>query len=160
MPLRVVLLNGHYRSYYTVPSRDNAAPLASAPLVITAQNSGKAIISGSDVQTDWKGPDEYGVYRMAWAENWGKIAHVEPESHAWALKPIFLRREMVFVGGARMKQVQDDATALQPVAPQTLQPGEFSVDESGDQILLKATSGHRHSHCDGRSSQTRRPTRQ
>jgi hypothetical protein len=132
-PITVLLADGHYRKEYTVPSRnnDNSAP----PLTIKAANPGKAIIDGSDPVTDFNGPDANGVYEFPWTEGWGPATFRAPQAAHYE-KPIYFRREMMFINDRRIEQVMAP-DGLKALPTQDLQSGQFTVDETAKVIRFK-----------------------
>jgi hypothetical protein len=123
---RVVLAAGTYRE--TVDIADRAAD---APLIIEAEEPGQAIISGSDVFSDWNahaGRD--GVLEAAWPHKMGWVPN--PWPGLMELKGEGLRRELLFIDGHPMRQVADLSE---------LSPGTYLVDEPASRLLLKPPDG-------------------
>ena len=117
---RVLLYPGTYREgvdrYY-----DSSGPL----IVIESAVPGKAVISGSEVWTDWNCSS--GVCSHRWPYNWG----LEETSDS-NKSTLSRRREMVLVNGTNLDQTlsKSDLTA-----------GSFYVDEGADEIFVKPPSG-------------------
>ncbi len=132
-PITVLLADGHYRKEYTVPSRnnDNSAP----PLTIKAVNAGKAIIDGSDPVEQLSGPDANGVWEFPWTEGWGPNTWREPGAAQYE-KPIYFRREMMFINDGRVEQVMA-LDGIKALPSEDLKPGQFTVDETEKVIRFK-----------------------
>jgi len=97
--------------------------------VIEAINSGKVIVSGSDIWGDWKrGSDD--VYTRDWPYNWGVAAN--PWAGDVDVAPIVRRHELVAVNDKILRQVLDKAQ---------LTPGTFHVDEGTNRISIRPPSG-------------------
>jgi hypothetical protein len=106
------------------------APDNHTPIIIEASSRGEAVVSGSDVWSDWVYAPLIGAYAHDWPEPWAQTPN--PWSADREVPEIVLRRELVFVNGASMTQVTDrDA----------LQPGSFFVDEQVQRIFLKLPPG-------------------
>ena len=117
---RVLLYPGTYREgvdrYY-----DSSGPL----IVIESVKPGEAVISGSEVWTDWSCSS--GVCSHRWPYNWGLEETSDKD------KSLLSRRsEMVIVNGKNLDQT---------LSKSDLVPGSFYVDEGADQIFVKPPSG-------------------
>ena len=89
-------------------------------LIVQAQNSGKAVVSGSDVFTGWKNNGSH--YTHAWPHNWG----VGPTGFFgidFNIHVLERRRENIWINGVRMQQVLSLAE---------LGPGKFHVVDNTD----------------------------
>lgn len=98
---KIVLADGTYRETNSL----SAARVANAPIVIEAVNQGQAILSGSDVVTNWEArPD--GTYRTPWAYEWGVADPIWPDDNGNPrLSELGRRSELVHVNGERYRQV-------------------------------------------------------
>src|SRR5690606_17014284 len=120
---KIILAPATYREAVTIGDTTERA----APIILEAQQPGTAIISGSEIYTDWQANDD-GTYSHAWDKDWGLSGNPwGDESEQTRMEDIVKRREMVFVGSILMEQVLDR---------DELTPGSFHVDEDQDQILL------------------------
>ena len=118
----VTIRSGTYREFVQIRS---AAPETGASITFQASQIGAAILSGSDLWTDWK-PDSTNprIYFHPWQYRWGAC---EPPRGWPAIKDLGLRREMMFVDGTPM---------IQTLLQNELKEGSFFVDEaSGDAWL-------------------------
>ncbi len=136
--ITLLLADGSYRNIYVIPARtDDDTDKA---LTLRAVNKGKAIIDGSDVVTDWTGPDADGTWTTPWTEGWGLSRDRPSSGLMWAFKPIMVRRELIFINGERQELVmQPDAIA--PTAASALKPGQFTVDEAAQVLRIKPPAG-------------------
>ena len=117
---RVLLYPGTYREgvdHY----HDSSGPL----IVIESVKPGEAVISGSEVWTDWN--CSAGVCSHRWPYNWG----LEETSDS-NKSTLSRRREMVVVNGTNLDQT---------LSKSELTAGSFYVDEGADQIFVKPPSG-------------------
>jgi hypothetical protein len=136
--ITLLLADGNYRRIYTIPARTEADD--DKALTLRAVNKGKAIIDGSDVVTDWKGPDADGTWTTPWTEGWGLSRDRPSSGLMWSFKPIMVRRELMFINGKRLELVmQPDAIAPLPAA--ALKPGQFTVDEAAKLLRIKPPAG-------------------
>ena len=126
---KIVLADGTYRDYVEVARGDNL-------LVFEAKNIGKAIVSGADIVKGWKAlADTPKVFSREWKEKWG----LNTENSWWGSTPFNRRREMVYLNEDRLLQrvnAKGDA-----VAANELKPGEFTIDESANRVLVRPPSG-------------------
>jgi hypothetical protein len=136
--ITIILADGSYRSVYTIPARTEAD--ADKALTLRAVNKGKAIIDGSDVVTQWTGPDADGTWTTPWTEGWGLSRDRPSSGLMWAFKPIMVRRELIFVNGERQELVMQP-DALAPTAASALKPGQFTVDEAAKVLRIKPPEG-------------------
>lgn len=98
-----------------------------APLVFEATEKGKAVVSGSDVWTDWKREAD-GSYSHAWPHKWGLAPVPDGWGQYLTLQPLVRRREMVFAGGRPLQQ---------ELAAADLKVGGFFVDEANATLRLR-----------------------
>ncbi len=118
---------GTYREQLNIP-----ASTTSLPFTLQAATTGTVTISGADQIGSWIPAPTYGahVYTSAATSNYVYAACTTPAG--WPpVPPILLRREMVFVNGARMNQV---------LFSNQLQPGTFWAQPVG-QIYLWPPAG-------------------
>ena len=117
---RVLLYPGTYREsidrYY-----DSNGPL----IVLESVEPGKAVVSGSEVWTDWSCSSDVCSHR--WPYNWGLESSRDSVSST-----VSRRREMVLVDGENLDQTLDKAD---------LAAGSFYVDEDADKIFVKPPRG-------------------
>ena len=121
---RVLLHSGVYREgiddYY-----GSSGPL----VVLQAVEEGEAVVSGSDVWTDWS--CDGSICTHGWPYDWGDEANPWPEAD---LDEIGARREMVFVDGERLEQTLSRSEMRS-------RAGTFYVDEGSDQLQMHLPSG-------------------
>ncbi len=128
---RVVIAPGTYREgpiafgYSNLPSKE---PSNRNPIEVVAAEAGTAIVSGSDVWTDWALEGE--AYWHTWEYTWG--VHQNNWNGPDAPTDIVMRREMIFVDGSLQRQVLSRAE---------LEPGTFFVDEPGGRVWLHPENG-------------------
>lgn len=124
--VKVLIYPGVYRESMNLWG-DNGR--TDAPIIFEAVEPGTAIISGSDVWSDWQ-QGSNGVYTHHWPYRWG-YATVPP---TWNLEiePIVRRHEMIFVNGERLEQV---------LSQSDLTPGRFFVSEGQQRVYLIPPSG-------------------
>lgn len=99
---------------YSTSDPDNDTPMYFESEVI-----GGAVISGSDIWTNWT--ESGGIYTAPWTEEWS------PDG-----TDVNDRRELVFVDGELQKQVLSQGE---------LSPGSFFVDQVADLIYLYPSTG-------------------
>lgn len=118
MATRIVVHPGTYRESVvtTIESRGGQ------PIVLEAREPGTAVVSGSDVWTDWT--CEGRICTHHWPFAWGLAEVPWPQVE---MEPVGRRREMVFVNG----QFLDQQLTLFDVM---MLPGSFHVDER-EQLL-------------------------
>lgn len=123
---RILIGPGVYRETVDISGRaDNA------PLIIEARPTGRAVISGSDLFTEWRqvGPGA-GVWEHHWPHRFGWVDNPWP-----GLMPMTtpgLRRELLFIDSRPMRQV---------FARENLEAGTYFVDEEGGRLLLQTPAG-------------------
>jgi hypothetical protein len=98
-----------------------------APITFEAADNGTAILSGSDLYTDWKASGN--VFTHSWTSLGGDCAVPSEWPSMW---PIVLRREMVFVNGTPLTQV---------ISSEEMIEGTFYVDDGGGQISVWPPTG-------------------
>ncbi len=125
--VKLVLKDGTYRERATI-ARIGAGTSddAEAALIIQAENTGKAIISGSDIWGGWTPEGANWVHN--WPHNWGS----GPQPGGPALGPVALRREMIFVKNQLYRQV---------LKLEEMGPGKFYVDETADKAYVQPLEG-------------------
>jgi hypothetical protein len=121
---RVTLNPGTYRenAQYNAGSGNT-----SAPITFEAADNGTAILSGSDLYTDWKASGN--VFTHSWTSLGGACGLPNGWPSMW---PIVLRREMVFVNGTPLTQV---------ISSDEMIEGTFYVDDGGGQISVWPPTG-------------------
>lgn len=122
--ITVLIHPGTYRE--AVSLAEGGTPAA---MTFQATDTGKAVISGSDVWTGWQRLGATAIFTHQWPYAWG----LAPIPSGWPpLQDIVRRREMVFINGQPLQQV---------LAPASLTPETFAVDEAGQAIYLWARGG-------------------
>jgi len=120
----VLIHPGTYRETVSLPPAGTPAAMA-----FQATDAGKTVISGSDLWTGWQRVGTSASFAHAWPYAWGPA----PIPANWpSLQDIVRRREMVFVNGQPLRQA---------LAPASLGPGTFAVDETAGMIYLWASGG-------------------
>lgn len=118
---RIILRNGVYRQalvgYYSS---------SGATITFEAENLHGAIISGSDVWTEWNCST---TCTKHWPHKWGVQPNPWPER---SVSELGLRREMVFVNGERLRQVLYRSEMV---------PGTYFVDENAELLHVHPPSG-------------------
>ena len=124
MATRVVVAPGLYREAVAFDHTNHPEylPERTAPVIVEAADPGSVVVSGSDVWGGWT--EQAGLFVHDWPYDWGAAENPWPGQD---VPEIALRREMVFVDGARMKQV---------LTASALRPGTFRVDETADTVYL------------------------
>jgi mannuronan 5-epimerase len=123
----VIVKPGTYREFVQLTS---AGPETGASITFQASPTGAAIVSGSELFTEWQpDPSNARSYVHPWQYRWGGCEH----PRGWpAIKDLGLRREMVFVNGSPMKQA---------LARKEMTEGSFFVDEAGGVAWLWPPAG-------------------
>jgi len=105
-----------------------------APLVIEAAERGRVVVNGSDVWDGWERKGDSNVYTHAWPYRWPPARN--PWKKRWnvRMKPICLRREMIFVDGKALRQVLD---------AKDLDEGCFFVSEKDGLVSIRLSEGER-----------------
>jgi len=118
----VTIRPGTYREFVQITS---VGPETGASIRFRAERSGTAILSGSELWSDWKvDPTNPQLYVHPWQYRWGLCQH----PRGWpAISDVGLRREMIFLNGTSIIQVlsRDD-----------MKPGRFFVDEANGVAFL------------------------
>lgn len=104
---------------------DSAVP----PITIVAVGPGAVVLSGSEVVSDLVNEGS-NVWSTGWPDDWGMVD--DPSRGARYVAPLVRRREMVFVDGTRLLQVEQR---------KRLVPGTFWFDERGQRLLLIPPAG-------------------
>jgi hypothetical protein len=104
------------------------ADVGDAPIVITAVESRRAVVSGADVWTDWQCVE--GVCEHAWPYAWGTAPNPWPE--AVEIGPLARRSEMVVADGVILDQ---------HLTREALTPGSFHVDETAGVLYVRPVEG-------------------
>ena len=120
---KVFINSGIYREYVSITSTYNQT---GATITLQATQPGKAIISGSDVYTNWSRlSSNSSKYTHSWAKDWGLCKN--PSGWPTGYAPVTMRREMVFVNGMPLTQVMSSSL---------MQSGTFYVDESANTLTI------------------------
>ena len=122
-PVTITLSAGTYRE---AVEWSRSGSTTDAPIVFQASPLGSAIISGSDVFTDWVSEPQPNLYSHSWNKNWGVPGSLgEPSGE------VTRRREMVFIDGGLLTQV---------TSFNALTDNSFYVDETADKLYIQTTS--------------------
>ena len=119
---KITIRPGIYREFVQIAS---VGPELGASITFQASQTGAAVLSGSDLWTDWQ-PDvaDGQIYIHPWQYRWGPCEH----PRGWpAIKEIGLRREMIFVNGTSM---------IQALSRNEMREGTFFVDEANGVVSL------------------------
>ena len=118
--VKIIVNPGVYRETVTISNYKST----SAVLTVQAATTGTAIISGSNVITNWANVGG-GIYSHVWTEalGWCSIPSGWPTTFA----KIALRTEMVFVNGNPLTQVMSHAD---------LRPGTFFVSDGSSMMYI------------------------
>jgi hypothetical protein len=111
---------GMYREYVFVYGKHPNNP------VLSMEFDPGAVISGSDVFTNWQRGVNNDIFAHDWPHNWGPL----PVPNGWDrlnLSLLARRRELVFVDGDSLTQVLTHAE---------LTPGTFCVDEVANRLYV------------------------
>lgn len=112
---KVLIHAGMYRDSISLVPNGKETP---APIIIEAAGKGGAIISGSDVWTDWTRQKDTPVYVHPWPMKWGLSPYPAGWEPSVVLWPITRHREMIFLDGHLLRQV---------LSPMELTDGSFYV---------------------------------
>ena len=118
--VKVIVNPGVYRETVSISNYKST----SAVLTIQGTTTGTAIISGSDVVTNWANAGS-GIYTHVWTENMGFCSI--PSGWPTTFAKIALRTEMVFVNGSPLTQVMSHTD---------LRPGTFFVSDAGSMMYI------------------------
>ena len=128
---KVVIGPGIYREAveFAFTNHPTNQPGNSTPVLVEGAGPGRTVISGSEVFARWR-HEGGGIYSHAWPHDWGVA---DDPSGGYIPNPkIVLRREMVFVGGERMRQV---------LTASEMGPGTFRVGEAENKLYLQPPVG-------------------
>lgn len=125
--VRVWLHDGVYCGNWRVKGQADAT----APLTIEAAPNGCPVLCGSDVWTGWTASGAN--HQHPWPLAWEAMPAPADHGNTWmTAPPLMLRREMVYAGGVRLRQVLDAAELV---------PGSFHVDAEAAVLSLQAPAG-------------------
>jgi hypothetical protein len=125
---KVIVNPGVYRESVYI---GHVSGQTTVPLTVEAATTGTAIISGSNVFTNWTAaPANHAIYEDTWNYNFGQSAL--PSGWPSGFPGIALRSEMLFINGAPMTQV---------MAYASLRAGTFFVNESANAIYVWPAPG-------------------
>ncbi len=125
---KIIVNPGIYRETLRLWSQTSQT---SATIAFEAAQPGAAVVSGSDVYTNWyQGTSNPAIYTHSWTYDFGPCA--APTGWPANLPAIVLRREMVFINGASLTQVLDIGQ---------LRPGTFFVDEVANVLQIWPAPG-------------------
>lgn len=119
---KIIIYPGIYREQIRFDFRGRKT---SPAIIIEAKERGTAVVSGSDVWSDWERLGESDVYVRPWPHKWGNMDG--PSQLSEKIKPIVRRREMVFVNGTPLDQV---------LSVDELKIGTFYVSENDSRLYL------------------------
>ena len=126
---RVLIAPGIYRDQVKLPYRGREQ--TDAPMIFEAIKKGAAVLSGSDVLSDWrKGEGKQNIYWHHWPYKWGPREQVRDP--VWIrcgifYRPILLRRETVYANGQLLKLV---------LSPLDLREGTMYVTEEEEKLIV------------------------
>lgn len=124
---KISIAAGIYREQISIAQNST-----SAPLVLEAVETGKAIITGADVFHDWLPATTPNTYTTVWPNKWGLAAYPPGWAGNVVLQPIVRRREMVFVNDVPYQQVLSKAE---------LTAGTFYVAEDEALLYIRTPAG-------------------
>src|SRR5664279_506067 len=120
---KVIINPGIYRELVSIQSIYNQT---NAPMTFQAAQTGTAIISGSDVLTNWTpNSSNPSVYDHSWTYNFGSCSI--PSGWPLTFPPVVLRTEMIYVNSNPLTQVMSFSE---------LRAGTFYIDETADVIHI------------------------
>ncbi len=122
---RVIINPGTYREAVAI---NKGYKNTNSPITFQAATTGKVIVSGADVWTDWA--ESSNLYTHAWPYQWGTCP-LEP-SPAPLQQEILLRQEQIFINGTPLTQM---------LSKSSMQPGTFFADESNSTVYVWPPSG-------------------
>jgi len=126
---RVLIAPGIYRDQVKLPYRGEEQ--TDAPMIFEAITKGAAILSGSDVFSDWhKVEGRENIYWHHWPYKWGPREQVKDP--VWIrcgifYRPILLRRETVYANGQLLKLV---------LSPLGLREGTMYVTQEEERLIV------------------------
>ena len=118
--VKVIVNPGVYRETVSISNYKSTG----AVLTLQAATTGAAIISGSNVITNWANAGS-GIYTHVWTENMGWCSI--PSGWPTTFAKIALRTEMVFVNGTPLTQVMSQTD---------LRQGTFFVSDAGSMMYI------------------------
>lgn len=124
----IVMGPGTYREAVELATHGSDS-LPAPAIAIRAAEPGTVVLSGSEVVLDWTNEGS-NVWSIPWTRGWG-VAD-DPSQGARYVAPLVRRREMVFVDGVRLLQVEQC---------KRLEAGAFCVDERGGKLRLVPPGG-------------------
>lgn len=122
-PVTITLLAGTYRE---AVEWNRSGSTTDAPIVFQASPLKSAIISGSDIFTNWVRESRSNLYSHSWDKNWGV-----PGSLGESSGEVTRRRELVFIDGELLTQV---------TSFNALTDNSFYVDEIANKLYIQTTS--------------------
>ncbi len=131
--VRVLVAAGTYREGVHLAKSTSATPAA-----MVFEGVGRVIISGSDVLAGWT-PAGGGLFEAPWDQDWGlddlpagwSGSYAAPQI---AANPVIRRREMLFVGGSRLRPVTDRGELAST-------PGSFLADDAAGVLVMNPPAG-------------------
>lgn len=126
---KVLVYPGTYRESVSLFFNSNQKE---APIVFEAAQTGKVIVSGSDIWTGWKKKPNTNIYTRKWPYNWGLASYPGGWAGNVTLKNIVRRREMIFINGKPLTQVLSYAA---------LKENSFYVSEVNDTVYIWSLRG-------------------
>jgi hypothetical protein len=127
--VKILIAPGIYREAIVLNRADTQTD---APIVFEATEKDKAVISGSDMWTDWQKPGSDNLYVHPWPYKWGMAAYPAGWEGNVKLQPVVRRREAVFVDGKVLHQV---------VSPLEMAEGDFCASEERGEIRVWLPQG-------------------
>jgi hypothetical protein len=124
---KVKIRPGTYREFVQITS---VGPEMGASIEFQSPQVGAAILSGSDIWTDWRpDPTNLRIYVHPWQYRWGSCEH----PRGWpVIKDVGLRREMIFVNGTPLTQT---------LSQKDMKAGSFFVDEVNGVVSVWPPAG-------------------
>lgn len=131
---KILIAPGMYRDAVRLPRPGKGQP--DAPIIFEATEKGKAVLTGSDVFTDWhavEGPEN--LYWHHWPYTWGPREQVKDP--VWIrcgifYRPILLRKETLYCNGQLLKLV---------LSPLELREGTHYVSEDEQKLIAWLPKG-------------------
>ncbi len=122
-PVTITLLPGTYREAVKWYRSGNTTD---SPIVFQASPLKSAVISGSDIFTNWVSESQPNLYSHSWTKNWGVPGNLGETSGEVAR-----RRELVFIDGELLTQV---------TSFNALTDNSFYVDDPAQKLYIQTTS--------------------